>query len=81
MVKVYSKSYCPYCIRAKSLLESLDIPFEEIDITSTPEMMSEISEKSGMTTVPQIFVDDKCLGGFSELQKLDEDGKLEELCK
>lgn len=81
MVKVYTKNYCPYCVRAKALLDSLNIPYEEEDITDTPEKIEELSRKSGMMTVPQIFANEKLLGGFSDIDKLHKEGKLEELCK
>lgn len=76
MVTVYSKEYCPYCVKAKALLNSLNIPFEEVDITNTPEKIEELSAKSGFRTVPQIFVGDKCLGGFTDIEKLNNEGKL-----
>ena len=53
---IYSKDYCPYCIKTKNLLTSLDLEYEEIDITKTPEIIMELVKKSGMRTVPQIFV-------------------------
>jgi glutaredoxin len=81
MVKIYTKNYCPYCKQAKSLLQYLDIPFEEIDITDTPEKIKELSEKSGLLTVPQVFVGDKCLVGFSDISKLNDENKLVDLCK
>lgn len=76
MVTIYSKDYCPYCVKAKALLTSLNIPFEEVDITSNPEIIEELSQKSGFRTVPQIFVGEKCLGGFSDIEKLNNEGKL-----
>ena len=81
MVKIYTKNYCPYCLQAKALLTSLEIPFEEEDITDSPEKMEELTKKSGMMTVPQIFAGEKCLGGFDSISKLNEEGKLIELCK
>lgn len=68
-------------MQAKALLNSLGQKFEEIDITDTPEVIVELAEKSGLRTVPQIFVGDKCLGGFSDIEKLHQEGKLEELLK
>ncbi len=56
MITVYSKDYCPYCVKAKNLLSSLGISFEEIDITKSPEIIVDLVKKSGMRTVPQIFV-------------------------
>ncbi len=62
MLTLYTKDYCPYCIRAKHLLSSLGATFEEVDVNSKPELFSELYKKSGMRTVPQIFLDDECLG-------------------
>ena len=81
MVQIYTKNYCPYCTQAKTLLDSLDVKYEETDITDTPEMIEELSAKSGFRTVPQIFVGDKCLGGYSDIAKLHEEGKLVDLLK
>lgn len=76
MVTIYTKNYCPYCVKAKTLLNSLNIPYEEHDITDTPEKIEELSKKSGFKTVPQIFVGDKCLGGYSDIEQLYQEGKL-----
>lgn len=76
MVKVYTKNFCPYCVKAKSLLGSLGVQFEEIDVTNNIDLLVEISEKSGFKTVPQIFVGDKCLGGFTDIEALHNEGKL-----
>jgi glutaredoxin 3 len=81
MVKIYTKDYCPYCVKAKGLLTSLGVEFEETDITSTPELIDELSAKSGLKTVPQIFVGDKCLGGYSDIEALQIDGKLMDALK
>ena len=81
MVDIYTKNYCPYCMKAKTLLKSLDVEYTEHDITDTPEKIKELSEKSGLMTVPQIFVGEKCLGGYSDIAKLHEEGKLIDLLK
>ena len=81
MVQIYTKNYCPYCTQAKSLLDSLEVKYEETDITETPETIEELVAKSGLRTVPQIFVGDKCLGGYSDIAKLHEEGKLVDLLK
>lgn len=81
MVQIYTKDYCPYCVKAKALLNSLNIEYTETDISNTPEIIEELSQKSGFRTVPQIFVGDKCLGGFTDIEKLNEEGKLVEICK
>lgn len=61
---------------AKTLLDSLKVKYTEHDITATPELIEELSKKSGFRTVPQIFVGEKCLGGFSDIDKLNKEGKL-----
>ena len=76
-VIIYSKDYCPFCVRAKNLLNQKRVSFEEIMVDKDPKLFSELKEKSGMLTVPQIFVDDKLIGGFTELAELDRQGKLD----
>ncbi len=76
MLTIYTKDYCPYCVKAKSLLSSLGATFEEVDVTNDQETLMKIVEKSRMRTVPQIFLDDECLGGYSDIAALHEEGKL-----
>jgi len=75
-ITLYTKDYCPYCRSAKRLLSDLGAKYEEIDITDTPEKIQELVKKSGLMTVPQIFVGDKCLGGFEDIERMHEEGKL-----
>jgi glutaredoxin 3 len=71
-VVMYSLVYCPYCVRAKSLLSANNIIFEEIVVDSDDdETREKLQKKSGMRTFPQIFYGEQLIGGFSELQKLD----------
>lgn len=70
MVTLYTKDYCPFCTQAKTLLQSISVDFEEVDITDDDELFREIFQKSGMRTVPQIFVWDACLGGYSDIAEL-----------
>ena len=56
MLTIYTKEYCPYCIKAKNLLSSIGATFAEIDVTHDPDTLFKIYEKSHMRTVPQIFV-------------------------
>ena len=56
MLTLYTKDYCPYCVLAKNLLSSLALDYEEIDITHDQDTLMEIVKKSGMRTVPQIFL-------------------------
>lgn len=81
MVTIYTKNYCPFCLKAKSLLNLLNIAYQEHDVTDSPQTIEELSKKSGFRTVPQIFVGDKCLGGYTDIEKLHQEGKLIERCK
>lgn len=78
---IYSKDICPYCVRAKMLLDNKGAQYEEIKVT-TAELMEEVIEKSGgRRTVPQIFIGDRHVGGFDDLHELDVKGELDELLK
>ena len=76
-VLVYTKSRCPYCVSAKNLLNAKGVTFQEIYLDDHPEEYAKLKERSGMMTVPQIFINDKLVGGYDDLSKLDRDGKLD----
>ncbi|MBD3330522.1 glutaredoxin [Candidatus Peregrinibacteria bacterium] len=76
MLDIYTKDYCIYCKKLKRLLDELKIEYKDHDITATPDKIEELHEKSGMMTVPQVFVGEKCLGGYSDVEKLHQEGKL-----
>ena len=79
-VEVYTTSYCPYCIRAKSLLKSKGVAFEEIDVTRDSALREKMIELSGgRRSVPEIFINGKIVGGYDELRALDEQGGLDPL--
>lgn len=80
-VTIYSKDYCPYCVRAKQLLMRKGVKdLVEIDITHDEKLQQAAIEKSGgRRTVPQIFIGEKHIGGYDDLQALDSAGKLAEL--
>ena len=79
-VEIYTKFFCPYCTRAKRLLEVRGAAYEEYDITmGGPKRAEMIQRANGRTTVPQIFIDDRHVGGSDELHELDRDGRLEPL--
>jgi glutaredoxin 3 len=81
-VVVYSKDYCPYCVKAKNLLAKKGVAFEEIDITNDLKKQEEMLAKAeGRRTVPQIFINDKPIGGYDDLQALDSVGRLDPLLK
>jgi glutaredoxin 3 len=75
-VEIYTKSYCPYCKRAKELLRIKGVAFTEHDVTTDPVKEQEMRSRSGRETVPEIFVDDNLLGGCDDLFDLDEKGEL-----
>jgi glutaredoxin 3 len=79
MVIIYSKSYCPYCIRAKALLDSKGINYQDISIDNDPYKRDEMIAKSNRHTVPQIFINDYHVGGSDDLFALDGNGQLDKL--
>jgi len=79
-VLVYTTQFCPFCVRAKALLRHKGIPFEEIDVGGDDELREKmVAESGGRRTVPQIFINGAPIGGFEELQALDEQGELDRL--
>jgi glutaredoxin 3 len=80
-VLMYSSPYCKYCIAAKDLFNKLKIPFEDIDVNTSHSKRTEMVDKSGRKTVPQIFIDDHHVGGFDDLKALEDNGKLKKFMK
>ncbi|WP_442886531.1 glutaredoxin 3 [Arsukibacterium sp.] len=79
-VTIYSKDYCPYCVRAKALLTQKQVAFDEIRIDQQPERRAEmIAKANGRSTVPQIFIGTLHVGGCDDLLALDAMGKLDPL--
>ena len=78
-IQVYTTTYCPYCVRAKSLLKSKGLAYEEIDVTDNHELRERMVADSGRRTVPQIFIDGRPIGGFEELKALNDAGELDSL--
>jgi glutaredoxin 3 len=78
---MYSKSWCSYCQRARSLLRAKGMQYEEIDIDEQPDRRTEMIERSGRSTVPQIFIDDRHVGGSDDLYALDAAGGLDPLLR
>ncbi|MBK7585590.1 MAG: glutaredoxin 3 [Myxococcales bacterium] len=78
-VVMYRTPYCGYCMLAKRLLTKKGAVFEEIDVSRDPEQRARLREVTGMHTVPQIFVDDRPIGGYLELHLLERAGKLDAL--
>lgn len=81
-IVLYTKTLCSYCHRAKELLEMKGASYEEIDILKNEERFDEMVGRSGgKTTVPQIFINNKHVGGYDDLLALEIKGKLDELLK
>lgn len=79
-VEIYTKMLCPYCTRAKKLLASKGVDFEEYDITMGGPKRQEMLERArGGSTVPQIFIDGAHVGGSDDLAALERQGKLDPL--
>ncbi|KFA92123.1 glutaredoxin 3 [Archangium violaceum] len=77
-VKIYTTTYCGYCVRAKDLLTRKGVKYEELDVTGDDEMRSKLVEMSGgQRTVPQIWIGDTHVGGYSDLARLESEGRLE----
>ncbi|MBQ46273.1 MAG: glutaredoxin [Zetaproteobacteria bacterium] len=76
-IKIYTTKYCGFCHRAKQILESKNLTFDEIPLDDNPTLRKQISEANeGYSTVPMIFIDDKFIGGFTELASEAQRGKL-----
>jgi glutaredoxin 3 len=76
-VEIYTKGHCPYCTRAKALLEQKQVEFTEYPIDVQPELRDEMIERAnGGYTVPQIFIDSQHIGGCDDMMALESQGKL-----
>lgn len=79
-IEIYTKAFCPYCSRAKRLLDKKGAEYQEYDITfGGPQRAEMIQRANGRTTVPQVFIDDRHIGGSDDLAELEADGKLDPL--
>lgn len=80
-VIMYSTGYCPYCTKARELLNNKNVAFTEIRIDLQTELRDEMIAKSGRRTVPQIFINSQAIGGCDDLYALEAQGKLNQLLK
>lgn len=78
-VKIYTRKWCGYCTAAERLLTKKGIPYENLDVSNDPETRKWLITATGQTTVPQIFIDGKSVGGFSDIDALDRRGELDKL--
>ena len=80
-VVMYSKVPCPFCVKAKNFLTNKGIPFQEIDLTDRQDEIDRIKNETGWRTVPIILINDKLIGGYTDLKALDDEGKLDDMLK
>lgn len=76
---MYTTAVCPYCNNAKKLLQGKGVTWEEVRVDTNPELRDQMMEKSGQRTVPQIWIGEQHVGGFTDLWALDKAGKLDPL--
>lgn len=76
-VIIYSADWCPFCVRAKRLLDGKGVTYKEINVDQNPGAREEITVKTGHKTVPVIFIGEEFIGGFSELSNLENRGELD----
>jgi glutaredoxin 3 len=78
-IKMFGTAGCPYCLAARMLLKKKSLAFEDVAVDGDYELRKEMENLSGRWTVPQIFIDEKPIGGFEELYALDSSGELDRL--
>ena len=78
-VTIYTKPYCPYCIRAVEMLEAKGVAFDEVEAAFDPEKRQEMIQRSGRATFPQIFIAGQHIGGCDDMVALERAGKLDVL--
>ncbi|HTA35726.1 MAG TPA: glutaredoxin domain-containing protein [Solirubrobacteraceae bacterium] len=78
-ITVYSTDPCAFCTRAKALLKSRGLQFEEINLAKDPAGRVELARRTGMMTFPQVLIDGQLLGGYTEVQRAADNGELDEL--
>jgi len=78
-IEIYTKSYCPFCHRAKALLDAKGIDYQEYELSSQPDLEQEMRVRSGRTSVPQVFINDQHIGGSDDLADAQANGTLDQL--
>lgn len=78
-IEMYTTAWCGYCHRAKTLLRQKGLAYEEIRVDDQPDFRAHLQERTGGWTVPQIVIDDRPIGGYTELWQLDRTGLLDDL--
>jgi glutaredoxin 3 len=81
-IEMFTTPSCPYCVRAKRLLQERGLAYEEIDVSGDDDLRARVMERAGgRRTVPQIFIDGRSIGGYEELAELDASGELATLTR
>jgi glutaredoxin 3 len=80
-VTLYTTRYCPYCIRARNLLDSKGVAYRDIAVDNEPRLRREMMIRSGRHTVPQIWIGERHIGGYDDMYLLERQGRLDELLK
>ena len=78
-IVIYTQRWCPYCVRAKAILEQKGVSFQEITVDGNPDARKIMAKKAGQTSVPQIWIGEQHIGGYDQLHSLDQGGKLDSL--
>ena len=78
-VRIYTRALCGYCSAARELLDNKGVDYEELDTTLNAKLRAQMVEQSGRTTVPQIFIGDRHIGGYDDMAALDAAGELDPL--
>jgi glutaredoxin 3 len=78
-IRMYTTAWCGYCDRAKALLDARGVPYDEVDLGDDPRFRARLNELTGGWTVPQIVIGDRSIGGYTELRRLEREGRLHRL--
>ena len=78
-VRMYTTRFCPYCMRARSLLQDKGVAYTELAVDADPELRGQMMRESGRHTVPQIWIGNTHVGGFDDLWALERQGQLDQL--
>ncbi len=79
-IEIYTTNVCPYCVKAKNLLQQKGVDYIEYNLNEKPELMAEMQERAnGARTVPQIFIDNNHIGGCDDIYAMQTEGKLDSM--
>lgn len=78
-VTVYTTRFCPYCMAARSLLDAKGVAYDDVAVDGNPTLRQEMTARAGQRTVPQIWINEQHIGGYTELAALEQHGELDSL--